>query len=273
MMGTAFDVHTYGHTTMGYEKDIAAMPTMYEYSLSFFSRYYRPDNTILLITGDVEATATMDLVRDFYGDWTQGYVPPQIPPEPTQTQEKHVEVSYDGRSLPMLAVAYKFDAFDPENRLRVAADLLTEMAFGSTSDLYKQLVLDEQLVEFLAADAAINRDPGLLDLYTRIKDPDRIDDVLAAIDTTIDTFKDTLVDEADLDALKSRLRYGFLMGLETPDAVARGLSRRVAVSGGLEPIEALYRAYATVTAEEVRDAARHYFDESRRTVGILRSTP
>ena len=30
MMGTAFDVHTYGHTTMGYEKDIAAMPTMYE---------------------------------------------------------------------------------------------------------------------------------------------------------------------------------------------------------------------------------------------------
>ena len=273
MMGTAFDVHTYGHTTMGYEKDIAAMPTMYEYSLSFFSRYYRPDNTILLIVGDVEAPATMDLVRDYYGDWAQGYVPPRIPPEPTQTREKQVEVSYDGRSLPMLAVAYKFDAFDPDNRLRVAADLLTEMAFGSTSDLYKQLVLDEQLVEFLAADAEINRDPGLLDIYTRIKDPDRIDDVLAAIDTTIDTFKDTLVDEADLDALKSRLRYGFLMGLETPDAVARGLSRLIAVSGDLEPIETLYRAYETVTAEEVRDAARRYFDESRRTIGILRSAP
>jgi zinc protease len=273
MMGTAFDVHTYGHTTLGYEKDIAAMPTMYDYSLKFFSRYYRPDNTILLIVGDVEAPTTMDLVRQNYGDWEPGYVAPQIPVEPQQTQEKHVEVDYDGRSLPMLAVAYKFDAFDPSNRLRVAADLLTEMAFGSTSDLYKQLVLDEQLVEFLAADAGVNRDPGLLDLYTRIKDPDRIDDVLAEIDATINSFKETLVDEADLNALKSRLRYGFLMGLETPDAVARGLSRMIAVSGGLEAIEALYGAYETVTAEEVRDAARRYLDTSRRTVGILRAAP
>ncbi|MFA6571295.1 MAG: pitrilysin family protein, partial [Bacteroidota bacterium] len=39
---TAFDVHTYKHTTMGFEKDIAAMPTMYEYSRNFLKRYYRP---------------------------------------------------------------------------------------------------------------------------------------------------------------------------------------------------------------------------------------
>jgi len=273
VMGTAFDVHTYGHTTMGYEQDIAAMPTMYEYSLDFFSRYYRPDNTILLIVGDVEAAPTMTLVRQYYGGWQRGYVPPRIAPEPPQEREKHVEVDYDGRSLPLLAVAYKFDAFDPDNRLRVAADLLTEMAFGSTSEIYKRLVIDEQLVEFLAADAARNRDPGLLDIYTRVKDPDRIDDVLTAIDTTADTFKNSLVAEADLDALKSRLRYGFLMGLETPDAVARGLSRIVAITGGIEAVEALYRAYETVTPEDVRDAARRYLDASRRTVGVLRASP
>jgi zinc protease len=273
MMGTAFDAHTYGHTTMGDEEDIAAMPTMYDYSLEFFSRYYRPDNTILLIVGDVEAPATMELVRAYYAEWEPGYVPPRITPEPPQTEAKRVEVDYDGRSLPMLAVAYKFDAFDPDNRVRVAADLLTEIAFGSTSDIYKRLVIDEQLVEFLAADAGVNRDPGLLDIYTRIKDPARIDDVLAAIDATADSFKDSLVEPAELDALKSRLRYGFLMGLETPDAVARGLARYVAVSGGLEAVEALYRGYETITPEDVRLAARRYLDSSRRTVAVLRAAP
>jgi zinc protease len=69
VMGTAFDVHTYGHTTMGLEADIAAMPTMYDYSLDFFARYYRPENTILLIVGDVETAPTMNLVRDYYGGW------------------------------------------------------------------------------------------------------------------------------------------------------------------------------------------------------------
>ncbi|MDH3418901.1 MAG: insulinase family protein [Gammaproteobacteria bacterium] len=271
IMTTAFDAHTYGHTTMGFEEDIAAMPTMYDYSLSFFSRYYRPENVILLVVGDVEAAPTMDLVREYYADWEPGYVAPQIPVEPEQTEEKHVEVSYAGRTLPMLALAYKFDAFDPNNRLRVAADLLTEMAFGSTSDLYRKLVLDEQVVEFLAADAARNRDPGLLDLYTRVKDPERVDDVLEAIDATITTFTETLVDEADLTALKSRLRYGFLMGLETPDAVAGGLARIVAITGGIEAVDALYAAYETITPEDVREAARHYLDPNRRTVGVLRA--
>jgi zinc protease len=215
----------------------------------------------------------MSLVRKYYADWPAGYVPPRITPEPVQSEEKHVEVTYDGRSLPILALAYKFDAFDPSNRLRVAADLLSEMAFGSTSELYKKLVIDEQLVEFLQADPGVNRDPGLLDLYTRVKDPERIDDVLASIDAAIDTFRDTLVADDDLAALKSRLRYGFLMGMETPDAVARGLSRLIAVSGGIEAVDELYRAYETVTAEDVRDAARRYLDTERRTVGILRAAP
>ena len=36
---TAYDVHTYKHTTIGFEKDIAAMPTMYDYSKGFFQRF------------------------------------------------------------------------------------------------------------------------------------------------------------------------------------------------------------------------------------------
>ena len=32
---------------MGFERDIAAMPTMYDYSREFFKRYYRPENTVL----------------------------------------------------------------------------------------------------------------------------------------------------------------------------------------------------------------------------------
>ena len=39
-------MHTYKHTTIGFERDIQAMPEAYEYSLSFFRRFYRPDNTI-----------------------------------------------------------------------------------------------------------------------------------------------------------------------------------------------------------------------------------
>jgi zinc protease len=266
----AFAEHTYGHTTMGYEEDIEAMPTMFDYSQSFFSRYYRPDNTILFIAGGIEVAPTMELVNTYYGDWEPGYVVPAITSEPAQENERRIDVSYNGRTLPILILAYKSDAFDPANRNRVAADLLIELAFGSTSDIYKRLVIDEQVVEFLASDAGLNRDPGLILLYTRVKDPDKVNYVRAAMDETIAEYRGSLPDVQRLAALKSRLRYGFLMDLETPDDVAGSLARHIAISGGLTGIEALYAAYETISPEDIRTAARYYLGEDTRVVAVLR---
>ncbi len=269
-MAAAFSEHTYGHTTMGYEEDIAAMPTMFDYSRSFFSRYYRPDNTILFIAGGVEAAPVMELVETYYGEWESGYVPPDIAAEPIQEAERHIDVSYSGRTLPILAIAYKSDAFDPSNRNRVAADLLVELAFGSTSDIYRRVVLDEQLVEFLATDSGLNRDPSLIFIYTRIKDPEKVDYVLEAIDTTIAGYQESVPDSERLAALKSRLRYGFVMGLETPDDIAGRLARHIAISGGLTGVENLYAEYETVSPEDVQEAARYYLRDDRRVVTVLR---
>ena len=269
-MAEAFTTHTYGHTTMGFEEDIAAMPTMFEYSKSFFSRYYRPENTVLFIAGGVEAEPVMQLVNAYYSDWETGYVAPQIPTEPEQEGERRIDVSYTGRTLPVVALAYKTDAFDPANRDRVAADLLVELAFGSTSDIYRRLVIDEQVVEFLATDAGLNRDPGLIFIYTRVKDPEGVDYVLESLDAAIAAYRDSPPDAERLSALKSRLRYGFLMGLETPDDLAGDLARPIAISGGLAGLEALYAAYDTISPEDIQAAARRYLNTDRRVVAVLR---
>src|SRR5690606_1691738 len=175
LLETAFEKHTYGHTTMGYERDIAAMPQMFDYSREFFARYYRPENTVLLAVGAVEPERVLALAREHYADWRPGYVAPDVPEEPEQTEERRIDVSYDGQTLPLLWVAYKIARFDPADRTRVAADLLADLAFGETSEAYRRLVLDEQVVEFLEADASWNRDPGLLDIIARVKDPAKVD--------------------------------------------------------------------------------------------------
>jgi len=270
MTGAAFETHPYGHMVIGFEEDIAIMPTLYDYSRAFFSRYYRPDNTILFIAGDVQPDAVLSLVDKHYGDWEPGYVAPDIPVEPLQPEERRVDVRYEGRTLPYLWLAYKFDRFDPANPVRVAADLLVELAFGSTSEIYQRLVLDEQVAEFLRADANVNRDPSLLDVYARVKDPDDVQYVLDSIDATIAAYRASPPDEGRLNALKSRLKYEFLMGLETPESLARRLARYTAVSGGLEAVSTLYQTYETITIEDIRAAARLYLDPARRTVAVLR---
>ncbi len=266
----AYSVHTYGHTAMGYENDIKAMPQMYAYSLSFFQRHYRPENVVLLVTGDLDVAKTMALLHQAYGGWKPGYTEPQVPPEPEQAQEKRIQVPYDGQSLPLAWVAYKVDAFAPTNLSLVSAQVLAALAFGETSEIHKKLVLDEQVVEFIEAEVNMNRDPGLLDIITRVKDPTKVDYVLGEIDATVARYRDTEPDAQRLADLKSRLKYDFLMGLDTPMNVARALVRIIAVTGGIEAVDMLYEAYGKVTGADVQAAAQRYLVNNRRTVAVLR---
>jgi zinc protease len=271
LVDKAFEKHPYGHTTIGYERDIAAMPTMYDYSREFFARYYRPENTVLFFAGAVEPERVFALVERRYGGWQRGYVAPQIPTEPEQTAERRVNVAYDGQTLPIVQLAYKVPAFDPADRTRVAADLLAELAFGETSEAYRRLVLDEQVVEFLDAGADASRDPGLLDITTRVKDPAKVSYVLDAIDTTVAEYRDAPPAPERLAALQQRLKYGFLMGLSTPDGVASRLAHFIALSGGLDSVDTLYATYAAITPADVQTAAQSYLSAQRRTVGVLRA--
>jgi zinc protease len=270
LMATAFEEHTYGHTTLGYERDIAAMPTMYDYSRTFFSRYYRPENTVLFFAGDVDSGTVLPLVERYYGRWQRGYVGPDIPVEPEQRAERRVDVTYDGQTLPWLWIAYKLPAFDATDRIRVASDLLADLAFGETSEAYRRLVLDEQVIEFLDAGAGLSRDPGLLDITTRIKDPSKVDYVLGVIDATIAEYREQPPPAERLAALQRRLKYGFLMNLQTPDAVAGRLAQFIALNADADIVRALYTTYAAIEPADVQTAAQTYLSAERRTIGVLR---
>ena len=81
---TAFDRHTYKHTTMGFLKDVQDMPNQYDYSLKFFDRYYRPEYTTIVVAGDVDAKQVRALVDKSWGNWKRGSYHPDIPVEPPQ---------------------------------------------------------------------------------------------------------------------------------------------------------------------------------------------
>ena len=270
MQDLAYDVHTYKHTTIGFEADIKAMPQGYEYSKSFFSRFYRPDNVVIIIAGDIDTKATMKLITQYYGGWQKGYQMPDVKPEPPQNGERKAEVSYPGRTLPILDIAYKGDALNPENRDFVAAILLGDLAFGENSDSYKKLVIQEQKVENIGCSTPINRDAPLFEVYSMVKKVEDIDSVRDEVYRTLEKFKSSPIDEKKLNDLKRRNKYGFLMGLDTPDHVAGGLARFVALTGGIEVVDQLYSELNKVTPQDVMNAARKYFVPDSRTVVVLK---
>lgn len=269
MHDMAFDKHTYKHTTIGFEEDIKGMPELYEYSLSFFNRYYRPENVVVVAVGDINKDKTLELIKKYYSGWKPGYVKPQITPEPPQTKERTAEVSYPGKTLPLLTVAYKGDAFDVNNKNLVSSVLLADLAFGETSDIYKKLVLNEQKVQFIQADFGFSRDPKLLYIFSMVKDEKDLEYVKDEILKTIEVFKTSLVDNKKLNDLKKREKYSFLMNLDNAASVAGFLPQFITLTGGIEVIDELYTELEKVSPEDIKNAANHYFvTEKRNTVVV-----
>jgi zinc protease len=269
LMDTAFDRHTYKHTTMGFLKDIQDMPNQYEYSLKFFDRYYRPEYTTIVVVGDVKAKAVRELVDKSWGAWKRGEYKADIPKEPVQDKARTANVDWQGPTLPLVAIAFKAPAYTDTAKDSAALDALSFLAFSPTSDLYQKLVIQEQKVDGMSSNAASRVDPHLFTIMARVKKQSDVEYVRDQVFATVKAFQEKPVDAAKLDAVRKRLRYSLALSLDSSDSIASVLASFIALQRTPETMNRLYDQYASLTPEDVQKAAAKYLVENSRTVVTL----
>ena len=268
----SFDVHPYGHTTMGFLEDIEAMPGQFDYSREFFSRWYRPEYTSLIIVGDVEPDATLALVEQYWGGWERGEHVADIPVEPDGTGPRYEHVTWDSETQPWLLIGFRSPAFDASARDFPAMSVIAQVYFSESSDLYRKLVIDEQSADFLGTDFPLNKDPNLNLVYVRLTDEARAADVERAVLETLARARTERIAADKLAQTKSRLRYGFTASLDNSADIGSMLATFVQVDRTPETINELYATFDGLTPEDVREMADRYFtDRTRVTVTLSAS--
>lgn len=266
---TAFDKHTYKHTTMGFLPDIKAMPEQYEYSKQFFSRFYRPEYTTVLVVGDVTAERSRALAAKYWGNWKRGSYEAQAPAEPPQNGARTNHVKWPSSTLPWVAMGFRAPGYSDGEKDYAALDLIGFLAFSESSELYQRLVIQQQKVDSLFGGISAHADPYLFTIMSRVKKDADVGGVREDILSTLNGLKDTLVSPERLESVKQHLRYQFALGLDSSDSIADTLARFIALRRTPETINKLYDVYATITPEDIRNAARKYFVETGRTTVTL----
>jgi zinc protease len=269
MRATAYKKHTYSHTTMGFIQDIEDMPNQYQYSLEFYKRYYRPEYTTVVVVGDVTRERALELTKKYFGDWKRGQYVPQIPAEPEQTEARTAQIDWPSPTNPYVTVAFRGPAYSDEKKDKAALDLLASIAFGENSDLYQRMVLKEQKVDSWDVSFDNQIDPELFAVIVRVKDPKDMDYVRDQILATFKRYTTESVPQNQLDATRSRLRYGTALSMNSSQAIARAISPYVALRRTPETINKLFDLYDKVTPQDIRDAASRYFIERNRTIVTL----
>jgi zinc protease len=268
---TAFKKHTYSHTTMGFYDDIKAMPDKYEYSKSFFQRWYRPDNVIIYIVGEFDDGRTMEWIKAAYSPWQGKAAQVDIPKEPPQEKPLAVALEWDTPTLSRHVQAWRTPAANLTTLDGQVQTVLASYLTGPTSPLYKELVLDKQLVEQVGAYYGEHRDPYLFPIGAMLKDESNRGAVDAAIDREVKALAAGKVDQKRVADIRANVRYGFLMGLETADDIGNALAYTGAVFGAPDALDRYYRRFDEVQPQHLVDFAKKYLTEKNRTVLTLKS--
>ena len=140
--------HPYHWPVIGSMEDLTK--ASYEDVVQFFKSYYGPNNTTLVVAGDIDPVEARRLVEKWFSDVPRGApVPPLSAPTPVLTAEKRVTLE-DKVQLPQITIGWLTPSyFHPgDETMDVLARVL---ASGKNSRLYKRLVYDLQIAQDVSA--------------------------------------------------------------------------------------------------------------------------
>jgi zinc protease len=269
VLGTAFTTHPYRHTTLGFYEDIQAMPTRYQYSKTFFRRWYTPDNCIVVVVGDFDDAKLMRLIEKHYGPWTGRVANVTVPAEPPQKEARTASLRWATPTLPRLGFYWHVPAASLKTTDAAVMQVLGAYLAGPTSPLSGRLVLERQLVERLDASAEPHRDPYLFGIEARLKDEANRAEVAGAISAAVAQLAQGTVDVQRVTDIKDHLRFRLLMELETPAQVADALAWHAGVFGSVDALDTLARQTQAVTPTDLVAFARKHLTDSNRTTLVF----
>lgn len=271
IQNAAFDQHTYKHTTMGFLNDIVDMPNQFAYSRQFFSRFYRPEYTTILVVGDVKPANIEGLAAKYFGQWQRGTYQSPVPQEPPQSGIRMAHLQKPGFP-PYLSLNYRGPAYSDNSKDIAALNILGAVLFSETSSLYEELVMKNQSLRSLDAGIYPTRDPFLFSVEASLVDESSIAEIKGRLLEALEMAKNQPLQEKKIEMARENIRNSFAMGIDNPTSIAEALSSAIWLTGDPESLNRQYRQYDQVTAADIQRVAQQYCTESRLTIGTISSS-
>ncbi len=283
LSGLAFRDHTYGHTTLGFLADICSMPGEVDYARRFFARFYTPDNTTIIVAGDVDHATLVREVRRAYGRWRGRRARVNVRAE-SAVRSGAEHLVWNGSAPPRMLLGYRTPAFAGDASRRAerpralretaALDVVRTLVLSEASPLVQRLVTEERTLLDLRGYAQPSRDPGLFVVSATFPPPDDAPAV-ATRDAAFDAAQDAIqaafdgvaggeVSTERFERTRSHLRYALLADVAPPSDAADLVGRMIAVGGESDDLSRYLRALDAVTREDVAHVAGSYLLPERR---------
>jgi zinc protease len=263
--------HPYGVPVIGWEHEMAKLSR--EDALHFYKRYYAPNNALLVVAGDVTVDEVKRLAEQTYGKLPAN---PQVdvrarPQEPPHIAARRLTLK-DARAgnasfhryyiVPSYVTAKPGEAEALDLLMKILAD-------GSTSRLYRKLVVEDKVAATTGGDySGYSLDSGAVSLYAVGSNGNDLKPVEDDVDALLAEIRKDGVTQIELERAKKSLLADYIYDSDNQANLARRYGWAVAIGRSINDVEGWPQAIAKVTTEDVKKAA-DYLDARRSVTGWL----
>jgi zinc protease len=265
LFASAFLRHPYGKPVIGTEESVRSFTR--EGILRFYRRWYKPENTVVVVVGDVRESEARELAEKLFV-----YPPGPFDPAPKRAAEPRREsplARLKGEPLKegYLSIAWPAPAMIHDDVAALDA-LGIVLGHGEASRLHRALKRDRLLVTEVQASCYTPVDPGLTIVGLTLQPQNAREAVREALRQVL-RVRDEEVTAEELSSACRLLESDAVYQRETVQGQARKLGFYQSSAGGLEFEERYLEQVAQLTPARVREAAERWLDPNAAVLAAL----
>lgn len=264
MNSLIYEAFPYRVPTIGWPSDI--MNLTREMADEHYRKYYKPRNAILVLAGDLDTTATMQMVKKYFGAIPAGEAfPPLTVRDPEQVGEKRfTQVRPDAPNLYTLVFKTP-EVGDPEI---YALDIAEGVLNGRSGRLYKRLVEQEKLAVGVSAGNSPNKYVSEFSVRVNMRpdaDPAKVEKIVWE---ELEKLKNEPVSEREFQKVKNHAYAGLVRSFTDMENVATMLAW-YEMYGDYHIFLNWAGELEKVSAAQVQEAAKRTFLREKSVAGFL----
>ncbi len=252
----AYKVHPYRWATIGKELKHIEDATMEDVK-GFFSKFYTPQNAILVVAGDVKLADVKALTEKWFDEIPTGQsYHRNLPQEPKQEAARREVVEAD---VPVDSIYIAFHGCDRLSKDYQTMDLLSDiLSRGASSRLYRSLVKERQVFSEINAYVTGSIDSNLFVIEGKPLAGISLEEAEAIIWEELNKIKTNPVVEAELQKVKNKIESTLLFSELSILDKAMNLAYYEAL-GNAQEYNDENEKYLKVSAEDVQRIATEIF--------------
>jgi len=269
LFNTHYVSHPYHWTPIGFMNDIQTWTI--EDIKEFHSKYYQPNNAILIVTGDIDEKEVFKIAEEKFGKIKNHTKIPKLKvAEPKRDGSIRQIIRKDNNSVDTIAIAYPIPNYEHEDQVVLSA-ISELLSAGKSSRLYKEIIDQKQMANTVYGYNMELTDDGIF-LFMALANPGvKIEDLEKEILEEIEKLKNGDVTNEELDKVKVNAKADFIYSLEDSASV-NALFGSYFVRGNLKPLLEYEENLAKITPEMVTKIAKKYFNNDLATTLILKKS-